>query len=394
MTNTHRRLTTVTLLLLFLRFACAIAGSQTLVPCTTEYEPGAVRVVFGTTAGKSYRVEHSNDCQAWAFFPETIYGLGQTVPYHVYDAPIPQPGTPSPPDPYAPRPAEAYLFMVSAFNDGTAVASWVGADGSPQKAYISSFDLRYLGQVMEGTPSGTRVPTAPSQPYWLSMWAWGSPKDPAVVNMQASPGEAATLAKLTSQYQWLYNEMKTRVDWLATHPGPPPTPPRLFDDRGQPLKQFFRVREFTTDSNNDGTADNLQLGTGGNAFNMDIDSDGIPNGYDSTLFPNDLRLRNVMVNEVLFANEFTDLDEQLTTQDWIELYNPTNATIDVGGWLVSDSNSNLTKWMVPAGTTIASGQFRRVWASGKSGQAGLTALHTNFSLSALKPAAAKEAMSS
>jgi Lamin Tail Domain/CotH kinase protein/Chitobiase/beta-hexosaminidase C-terminal domain len=356
------------------------ATAQTLVQSTTEQVPGAVRVVFPTTAGKSYRIQHSSDLQSWAYFPESIYGFGQTVRYHVYDAPTAQAAAPLPPS-TEPRPSEYYFFIVTAFPDGSAVASWQGKDGSPQKAYIASFDLRYLGQTMQEMIDGTRVPASPALPFRLSVWSWSSPKDPAVVNIVPSPTETATLAKLTSQYTWTSDTMKARVDYRAANPGPPPSPPKLFDDRGQPVNQYFRVYESNVDSNFDGTADYLQFGNGGNPFNMDNDGDGIPNGYDSTLFPNETALNNVLINEILYANEFTNADEDGQAQDWVELYNPTNAAVDVSGWFLGDRTTDRFRWAIPAGTpAIPKNGFLVVWCSKKSRGVVGSAYHTNFEL--------------
>ena len=124
------------------------------------------------------------------------------------------------------------MFLISAFDDGTAVASWTGVDGSAQKAYLPSFDLRYQGAVMEEMISGTRVPASPELPYRLEVWAFSSAKDSQVTSIQPAATETTMLAKLTSQYQWVYDTMKDRVDWRAANPGPPPSPPKLFDERG------------------------------------------------------------------------------------------------------------------------------------------------------------------
>ena len=227
-------------------FAAAPAHAQApvLVPSTTEQVDGQVRVVFNTTAGKSYRIQHTNDLAAWTYFPESIYGFGQTVRYAVYDLPVVTAAVAAPP-PAGPRPSEFLFFMITAFSDGSAVAGWSGLDGSYQKAYLASFDLRYLGQTMQETVNGTydQDGAGPLLPYYLDVWSWSSPKDPSVVNIQALPTETARLAKLTSQYTLVSNAMKARVDYRAANPGPPPSPPRLFDDAGQPLKQFFRVYE-------------------------------------------------------------------------------------------------------------------------------------------------------
>lgn len=43
--------------------------------------------------------------------------------------------------------------------------------------------------------------------------------------------------------------------------------------------------------------------------------------------------------------------------DWIELYNRSSSTIDLGGWYLSDDSTNLTKYRIAAGTAIAAGGF-------------------------------------
>jgi hypothetical protein len=58
----------------------------------------------------------------------------------------------------------------------------------------------------------------------------------------------------------------------------------------------------------------------------------------------------VIVNEVL-----TDTDPPV--QDAIELYNPTAAAVDLGGWYLSDSAANYRLYRIPAGTTIAPGGY-------------------------------------
>lgn len=43
--------------------------------------------------------------------------------------------------------------------------------------------------------------------------------------------------------------------------------------------------------------------------------------------------------------------------DWIELYNTTDAAIDVGGWFLSDSNDNPFKYEIAAGTVIGPAEY-------------------------------------
>jgi hypothetical protein len=88
----------------------------------------------------------------------------------------------------------------------------------------------------------------------------------------------------------------------------------------------------------------------------------------------------VVINEFLADNESGLEDFAGTTQDWIELKNTGAVAENVGGWYLTDDSTNLTKWQIPAGTTIAAGQHLVIFASSKN----LTGaeLHTNFSLSA------------
>lgn len=350
------------------------AISQSLVPSSVEAFDGAVRVVFPTTPGMLYRIEHTNDLESWTLYPDPIYGLGQTMHYRTYDLP-PSPGQAAPPPQSGPQPSENLFFLVTGFDDGSAVASWSGLDGSSQKAYLPSFDLRYQGAVMQEMISGTIVPTS-DVPYRLQVWSFQTVKDPAVESIQTAPTETAMLSKLSSEYQWVYDEMKAQVDWRAANPGAPPSHPPLFDDRGQPLHQFFRVQAYETDSNLDGIHDHLQFGNnGGNGdpFDNDIDGDGIPNGYDADLWPaaqfpqTNALLSNVLINEALLTNEFTNCDEDGECSDWIELYNPTNAAVDLTGWFLSDSSgpNGRMMWSFPPGTSIGSGQFLVVWATSK-----------------------------
>ncbi len=58
----------------------------------------------------------------------------------------------------------------------------------------------------------------------------------------------------------------------------------------------------------------------------------------------------VVINEVL-AHSHAD------AADWIELYNTTGTSIDIGGWFLSDSSSDLTKYRIAAGTVIAPGGY-------------------------------------
>jgi hypothetical protein len=64
-----------------------------------------------------------------------------------------------------------------------------------------------------------------------------------------------------------------------------------------------------------------------------------------------LPLTNVVINEVL-----SHTDPPL--EDAVELYNPANAPVDLGGWYLSDSDTILRKFRIPNGTVIAAHGYR------------------------------------
>jgi hypothetical protein len=69
---------------------------------------------------------------------------------------------------------------------------------------------------------------------------------------------------------------------------------------------------------------------------------GSPGWDDSANIPNP---GSVVINEVLAHSHDT-------AADWIELYNTTSGSINIGGWYLSDSDTNLMKYRFAAGTTI------------------------------------------
>ncbi len=72
-------------------------------------------------------------------------------------------------------------------------------------------------------------------------------------------------------------------------------------------------------------------------------SGGSPGRDDAGIIPNP---GSVVINELL-ANS------PAGAADWIELYNTTGGSISIGGWFLSDSGSNLTKYRIADGITIA-----------------------------------------
>ena len=81
------------------------------------------------------------------------------------------------------------------------------------------------------------------------------------------------------------------------------------------------------------------------------------------------------------SNGLTLADEDGDYPDWIELYNGGEAAVNLNGWYLTDSASNLAKWRIPA-VSIAPKGFLVVFASGKDRGVAGAPLHTSFSLTA------------
>lgn len=84
--------------------------------------------------------------------------------------------------------------------------------------------------------------------------------------------------------------------------------------------------------------------------------DGDPNivGFPTTPTPGDanyLPITSVVINELL-----THTDPPL--EDAIELFNPTASSVNISGWYLSDSQSDLKRYLIPNGTIIPAGGFK------------------------------------
>jgi hypothetical protein len=92
----------------------------------------------------------------------------------------------------------------------------------------------------------------------------------------------------------------------------------------------------------------------------------------------------VFLNEWMAANTRTLADPaDGNYDDWFELYNAGAETVDLGGYTLTDTPTNITKFIIPAGASIAAGDFLLVWADNDTDQNNATnrAIHTNFKLS-------------
>lgn len=106
--------------------------------------------------------------------------------------------------------------------------------------------------------------------------------------------------------------------------------------------------------------------------------------------------QQVLINEFLARNEtvIPDNVDFGDYSDWLELYNPTNTTVDLTGYYLTDDLNEPLKWEIPAGTIIRGYETILFWADGYDAYPGQTytrdyspwntfrtkRFHTNFKL--------------
>ncbi|HTD68466.1 MAG TPA: CotH kinase family protein, partial [Candidatus Limnocylindria bacterium] len=86
------------------------------------------------------------------------------------------------------------------------------------------------------------------------------------------------------------------------------------------------------------------------------------------------------ISEFLADNQNGLLDDNRERSGWIELYNGGNAALNLSGWFLTDSPTNLARWRFP-GVVLLPDKFMIVFSSGVNHTDDLAHLHTNFRLS-------------
>jgi len=108
---------------------------------------------------------------------------------------------------------------------------------------------------------------------------------------------------------------------------------------------------------------------------------------DFSVLANDWLVRGtptLVINEFMASNNSDSNihDPYGDYDDWIEIYNNSDANIDLGGMYLTDDLGNPTKWQIPTGypseTTVPADGFIVFWADDETTEGHL---HTNFKLS-------------
>ncbi|HKX61210.1 MAG TPA: lamin tail domain-containing protein, partial [Verrucomicrobiae bacterium] len=87
-------------------------------------------------------------------------------------------------------------------------------------------------------------------------------------------------------------------------------------------------------------------------------------------------LRGVVINEVLARNDGA-VNHENTFPDIIELFNSSASSVDLSGLRLTDDLDDPNQFTFPAGTTLAAGAYRVIYANNPDGTSGL---HTGFGL--------------
>lgn len=85
--------------------------------------------------------------------------------------------------------------------------------------------------------------------------------------------------------------------------------------------------------------------------------------------------QDVVINELMGNNTMTLPDEDGDYSDWIELYNKSLTSVHLQNYGLSDSRTNLFRWMFP-NISLSPGEFLLIYASGKNKSALVIHLET------------------
>jgi hypothetical protein len=92
-----------------------------------------------------------------------------------------------------------------------------------------------------------------------------------------------------------------------------------------------------------------------------------------------INFQELAINEFMAKNDATVADQDGQYDDWLEIYNNTSATINLGNVYLSNNINDLLKWRFPNTTSIAPHSVLSIWMDQDTTQIGL---HANFKLSA------------
>lgn len=87
----------------------------------------------------------------------------------------------------------------------------------------------------------------------------------------------------------------------------------------------------------------------------------------------------LVLNELMASNDSVIIDERMEADDWVELYNATDAAIPLSGWNLAADERGCPGWGLPSEVSLEAGGRLLVWMDGEPEQG---SLHADFSLDA------------
>ena len=93
----------------------------------------------------------------------------------------------------------------------------------------------------------------------------------------------------------------------------------------------------------------------------------------------ELQTNGIVITEFMADNAGTLEDEDVDSPDWIEIYNGTNAAINLNGYRLTNAVGNNSMWTFPS-VSLPSYTYKIIYASGKNRTVPTGLLHTNFTL--------------
>lgn len=101
--------------------------------------------------------------------------------------------------------------------------------------------------------------------------------------------------------------------------------------------------------------------------------------YTANLSPPNTNVGDLVINEFLAGNQNAEIDEAGQHEDWVELFNNSDAALSLNGIYLTDDPASPDKWLFPLGTSIPAKGFLIVWCDEDQSQG---PLHANFKISA------------
>ncbi len=102
-------------------------------------------------------------------------------------------------------------------------------------------------------------------------------------------------------------------------------------------------------------------------------------GYKSLTIVNPNDINDIQINELLAINDLTLGDDYGEFDDWVELINHGETSVELDGYYLTDNQNQLTKWPFPfTNISIEPDSFLIIWCDNDDEQGDL---HTNFKLS-------------